>query len=228
VRSAARGPLRGRIHLPAQGPVSIPLSPEERAALVTDRGTSPAAASPAPDPVSTRPVDDALAAPEPATAVARFEHAVVDPKSPQLVGEALAAALTSLFERSILFQVSRGRISGWMGRGPGLDDERAATYGATMEERSVFREFAVTASAFRGALEQLPAHLRLLDLWHGAPGAECLVVPVRVRDRLVAVIYGDRGTRGLEGLDPHLIERLAARAAEAFERCIARRKGGAD
>lgn len=222
-RSTARGPLRGRAHRPPQGPVSIPLSPEERAALALD-ARPPGTAQGAGEAISRAP----KGAPEPATAVARFERSALEPESPQAVGESLADALSSIFERSIVFQIHRGRIAGWFGHVPGIEAEKLTGYQATLEERSVFREMAGDAdSLFSGTLEPLPAHLRLLDLWHGAPGEECLVVPVKVRQRLVAALYGDRGARGLEGLDVDLVRRLAARAAEAFEQCIARRKGAA-
>lgn len=211
----ARGPLRGRSHGKPQGPVSIPLSPEERAALAS-----------APVPAVTP--EAALVPAEPATAVARFESQVLEPESPSAVGEALADALSTLFARALVLQVNRGRVGGWLARGDAVDAERLAGYEATLDELSVFRDLAAEDAIFTGILQPLPAHLRLLDLWHGAPGEECLVAPVKVRDRLVAVLYGDRGAGGLEGLDPALVARLAARAAEGFERCIARKKGGAE
>jgi MshEN domain len=210
---SARGPLRGRSHRRAQGPVSIPLSPEERAALGT---------------VPVSEVSPGEAAAEPATAVARFESQMLEPDSPSAIGEALADALATLFARALVLQVNRGRVGGWLARGDGVDAARLARYEATLEELSVFREVAAQETIFTGVLQPLPAHLRLLDLWHGAPGEECLVAPVKVRDRLVAVLYGDRGAGGLEGLDVALIARLAARAAEGFERCIARKKGSAE
>jgi hypothetical protein len=211
----ARGPLRGRSRGKAQGPVSIPLSPEERATL----SSGPAAAT------STAELPVAA---EPATAVARFESEVLEPESPSAVGEALANALGSLFARAIVLQVNRGRVGGWLARGNGVDAGRLASYEATLDELSVFRDLAAEDTIFTGILQPFPAHLRLLDLWHGAPGEECLVAPVKVRNRLVAVLYGDRGAGGLDGLDLALVGRLAARAAEGFERCITRKKGGGE
>jgi hypothetical protein len=53
---------------------------------------------------------------------------------------------------------------------------------------------------------------------------ESLVLPVRIRGRLVTAIYLDRGPDRLGKVDLEHLLALAAAAAEAFERCIYRKK----
>jgi len=53
---------------------------------------------------------------------------------------------------------------------------------------------------------------------------ECLVLPIRLKGRLVAMIYVDRGPSGLGEVDLDAMKRLAAKATIAFELCIMRSK----
>ena len=70
----------------------------------------------------------------------------------------------------------------------------------------------------------MPAHRTLASCWGGQLPDQCLMLPVRVRGRLISVIYGDRGNHGLEGVDLLLLKEVAEKAAIAFELCILRRK----
>jgi hypothetical protein len=53
---------------------------------------------------------------------------------------------------------------------------------------------------------------------------ECVVVPIVVRTRVVALLFGDGGTSGIDGPGLMDVERVALQASAAFERLIVRRK----
>jgi hypothetical protein len=53
---------------------------------------------------------------------------------------------------------------------------------------------------------------------------DCVLVPVRLRDRLVTVIYADGAPKGVGGVDLGQMQRLAAVTATAYERCALQRK----
>jgi hypothetical protein len=165
---------------------------------------------------------------DPRELLARHEEALAQAQSSQDVGGALLAALSPLFERVVLFQVRRGTIGGWLGEGPGLDAERLGRYEASTEERSVFRDLTHGKELIVGALPPLPAHLRLFDLWKGSPRIDCVVGAVRVRGRMVAAMYGDRGAGGLQELDRGLLSELLALASGTLERLIAERKSASE
>jgi hypothetical protein len=58
---------------------------------------------------------------------------------------------------------------------------------------------------------------------------ECVIVPVLVRKRVVALLLGDGGPHGVDDAGVRQVEELALHAAAAFERVIVRRKlKGAD
>ena len=111
-----------------------------------------------------------------------------------------------------------------MGRSPSLDEYAFRNWTAGFDEPSVFLNLRQGAEFFLGKLPGMPAHERLLKCWRGSLDTECAVFPIKVRDRLVCVVYGDRDSLGLAGLDVPAIQRLTGKAAIAFEMLLMQRK----
>ena len=111
-----------------------------------------------------------------------------------------------------------------MGRSPAFDDYRFRNWAVGFDEPSVFLNLRQGAEFFLGRLPAMPAHEKLLECWRGSLETECAVFPVKVRDRLVCAVYGDRDSMGLAGLDVPTVQRLTAKAAIAFEMLLMQRK----
>jgi hypothetical protein len=111
-----------------------------------------------------------------------------------------------------------------MGRSPALDEYRFRNWTVGFDEPSVFLNLSRGAEFFLGRLPAMPAHERLLRCWRGSLETECAVFPVKVRNRLVCAVYGDRDTLGLAGLDVQTVQQLTAKAAIAFEMLLMQRK----
>ena len=92
------------------------------------------------------------------------------------------------------------------------------------DQPSIFLNLRGGGSFFLGTLPGMSAHVDLAACWHKDLSDECAVFPIRVRDKLVALVYGDCGPLGLADLDLDLIRGLCVSAARAFERCIMERK----
>ncbi len=152
------------------------------------------------------------------------EAALEDTYDPQEVGRILIDSLSGEFTRVMLLQATPSRVQGWMGQGPGLDEDRMAAFAIPFEQPSIFLNLRSGGSFFVGDLPDMPAHVALASCWHKDLTDEAAVFPIRVRDRLVALVYGDRGPLGLADLDLDLIRGLCAAAARAFERIIVDRK----
>ena len=93
-----------------------------------------------------------------------------------------------------------------------------------METGWAFLGLVKGAEFFLGRLPAMAAHQSLLRCWRGSLDTECAVFPVKVRDRLVCAVYGDRDSLGLAGLNVPSIQRLTAKAAIAFEMLLMQRK----
>ena len=109
---------------------------------------------------------------------------------------------------------------------PDLTAERFDNYSTNLVQPSVFRQISESGGSYLGPLSDRPPHRQLRSLWKGELETECLVSPIQVRDRLVALVYGDRDALGVAGLDIGRVQRIVALAAEAMERRILERKLG--
>ena len=143
--------------------------------------------------------------------------------SPDAVGRVLLAALGEHFVRSILFRVARHSVSGWLSHGPDVHRDTLAAYSVDLRQPTVFRQIDRNG-LFCGRLAAGPLHDELARCWGGGLEQECLVAPVRVRDRMVCALYGDRGRLGLSGVDVEAAKRIAGKVGLAFERLILDRK----
>lgn len=198
---------------------SIPLSAAELATLDT---------KPAGEPISESDVlpsdffnDDEG---EPHMSVEEAEVALETTLDPQEIGRVLISVLSQEFTRVCLLQASPTQIRGWLAHGPGLDEARLRQYSVSAEQPSIFLNLREGGSFFLGALPAMSAHVDLAACWHKDLSDECAVFPIRVQDRLVTLVYGDRGPLGLADLDLDLIRGFCVSAARAFERCIMERK----
>lgn len=196
-----------------------------------------AAAPPLPD----LPADDAPTAGVPATALDSLEPAAeVRPARPlsledvdlllqhtsdaKAAGEILLRFLRQSFERCALFQIRDGALAGWLAQGGGLDGEAFGTLRISLREPSVFLNLARGAELHHGPLPPMPAHRQLARCWGPPWPGECLILPVRIGRRLVAVMYADRGAGKLGETDLATWKRLAAIAGLALELCILKKK----
>lgn len=193
---------RAAVAAPPPRPTSVPLSSDEKKSLrrLATRDSV--------KPLSQSGVQAALEA----------AHRADD------IGVALLGFLGQEFLRLLLFRVGQGRVRGWMGRSPALDEYRFRNWAVGFDEPSVFLNLRQGAEFFLGKLPPMPAHERLLKCWRGSMDTECAVFPIRVRDRLVCAIYGDRDSLGLIGLEVPAVQRLTAKAAIAFEMLLMQRK----
>lgn len=217
-----RGPHGPPVDPGAFGPPrrKVALSDAERAEL--GLAAAPAATS-APAPSATSPPTPAKAAPATLEAV---EEAFAGTTDREEVGRILLGFLAQSFRRVALFQTNRGQITAWMARGDGIDPEAFERYTASFKEPSVFLNLRQGSGIHIGPLPPMAAHRELALCWGGGLPRDCVVLPVRLRDRLVSVIYVDGGSRGLAAVDLDRMNRLAAATAAAFERCILHKKFG--
>jgi len=117
--------------------------------------------------------------------------------SPDESAELLLDLLSVDFEHLVLFRVRGEEIRAWLGRGPTLVPERLMKLRLNLDQASIFQHLEQGGSFFYGMLPAMFAHLQLLRCWHGSLHRECVLFPVRIKDRLVAVLYADTGDRSL-------------------------------
>ena len=109
-------------------------------------------------------------------------------------------------------------------RGMAIGLSRSAD--ATLETLEIY-DLDNGGPSYLGPLPPMPVHQELARCWGGRLPKACMVVPLRLRGRMVGAFYGDRGARSLDDVATEPFESLAHKAEQALERCILHRKTGA-
>lgn len=203
-------------------PRIIELTAEERELLEATRsGRRPPRAPEAPAAPSTQPINPLVADPRPAP---RLEERLRQADSLAAIGEAVLEHLAPHCQRTLLFKVQDEGIRGWLGRGAGVVESRLRRFTAPFDRPSVFLNLREGAGLHLGPLPEMPVHLELAKVWGGGLPPAVIVLPVRVRDRLVAAIYCDQAASDALGFDLAQVQSVGANAALAFEQHLVRKK----
>ncbi|HVS01552.1 MAG TPA: GAF domain-containing protein, partial [Thermoanaerobaculia bacterium] len=190
---------------------------------------APVEAPPEPVPAATEksgPVTRPVEVPEPPRTLAELDARLDEAEEREEIALTALEFFHQHFERVLLFMVRGAEAAAWMGSGEGVDQQLLASFRLGFDEPSLFLNLREGSPFFRGPLPRMEAHQRLARLWGGKMPRESVLLPVRVKQRLVAVVYGDRGGRDLAGLDLELMQQAAARVGAALQEFIARRKRG--
>ena len=143
------------------------------------------------------------------------------------IGRTILRFLGQSFSRCAIFAVRNDGVRGWLYHGEGFNAAAFAALDVKLDQPSAFLGLIKGAEHYFGPLAPMPAHRELARCWGGDLPQQCLMMPIRLRGRLISVLYGDRGARGargLEGVPMEQMKELSDKASIAFELCILRRK----
>ena len=142
------------------------------------------------------------------------------------VAHAALSFLSRRFQRSLLFMVRGNVVAAWMGGGESVDQRLFGEIEVSFDEPSLFLNLREGSPFYRGPLPRLDAHQRLVRAWGGRYPKECLLLPVRIKKRLVAVVYCDGGHEQLGKIEVAELQQMATLMARGFERFLVKRKRG--
>jgi hypothetical protein len=188
---------------PPQRSQSVSLTPEERVDLGAVAWIEPAAADRSlPMPASLDEAEAELAKASDLEEVARL----------------LLGFLGRDHRRTAIFQITRERVNGWRVHGTGIDREAFTAFSIGFDQPSLFLNLRHGSSLYLGPLPPMPAHRQLARTWGGDLPRDCVMLPVRIKDRLLMVIYADGAAQG--PIELQSMQRLLDAATSAVERCI--------
>jgi type II secretion system (T2SS) protein E len=129
------------------------------------------------------------------------------------------------FTRSALFLVTQEKVVGWSGRGDGFDEARIRATTVPFGVPSIFSYFRMGSEFYFGPVPALPANQEFYQKHQLAPPERVLLVPIQIKGRLIALLYGDYGSGGMGG-EPDIatFRRLAQKASLALEILVLRNK----
>lgn len=152
-----------------------------------------------------------------------LERTLANPSSAEEVGRAVLSLLTSDFARVILLRARRGKIEGWISNDSSEEEgARLRGFALAADAPSVFLSLQQGTPFHVGPLLPLAAHRELsaatgIDLYR-----EILVVPVRLKGKLVSMLLAQTNGRSIKGNEVERVKRVASKMAIAFELCIMR------
>jgi len=149
-------------------------------------------------------------------------------KTADSVGEVNAGLLdfcSKRVSRCAVFSVVPDGFKCTAGRGRILSSVRISEVTIPGGSGHLFDQVAASDKSFYlGAVPPLPANRDLYSLLGGSLPPAAMILPLRVRSRLVALLYLDNDTDPINDPDLPTMRRLAAKAGIAFELLLLRRK----
>jgi len=106
------------------------------------------------------------------------------------IGSVLARYAASVYDRVCLFSVHKQTVGGWMARGRSVVLEDLQSYSVSLEEPSLFADVGQSEN-YVGAVLENQANQELVQALADPAPTEVVVVPVRVKQRVVAFVMCD-------------------------------------
>jgi hypothetical protein len=134
-------------------------------------------------------------------------------------------SLTTMLPRAYLFSVRSDRLIGWDAQGKRVKRENIGALAFPLNRPSVFKTVITDGKPFAGPLPQDEVEESLViklgcDDWP----EHVLIVPIRVKERCVAVLYAEANDRKTLDAAREPAENLGAMTGEAFVRLILAKK----
>ena len=210
IRSASSRSNAGAVATAPARPAESALAPE----------TAP---TPEAEPTTTAP-EPASLPPEPRLSLDDADHLFGRAEDQHQIADILLGYARRVFDRAAIFKVMPDKIGGWKCSGDDIDAEHFATIALNANAPSIFVNLRKGESFHLGPIPPLPIHLEVAKSWGGSLPKGALFMPISVRGRMVCVLYGDRRSADVMGIDIQGFQRLAEKAAMALELFILRRK----
>jgi hypothetical protein len=140
------------------------------------------------------------------------------------IADAVMEFCAPYLKRRLLLVVRDNTVIGWRGEGDRVDPMWVKSMAIPLDEPSVFVSLAMGKEYWRGSLPPTPANQELLLGLDGEQPSECVILPLIVRSKPIAFLYGDNVQEGLGDVPWIPLRRLIAKAGLAFEISILRNK----
>jgi hypothetical protein len=136
------------------------------------------------------------------------------------VAEATLDSLAQRFPRVLLLVSAQDSVQGWSGRGAGITRESVTGLRIPWGEPSIFAFVKLSGSAHKGSLNRILVPPALAQIVGARAVAACAVFPVRIKDRLIAFLYADRGGAPLSEDDYRTLEIASSSLGSSLARLL--------
>ncbi len=120
--------------------------------------------------------------------------------------------------RAAIFLLKSNKLTGWKARGLNVENCEIE-----VTPNSIFSDVIGRKSHYRGPLLKLPGNEPLISVLSGTP-QDCLLIPVQIRDKIIALLYLDNGNASVLDASLNYMHTLVKMATIGFEIAILRKK----
>jgi hypothetical protein len=152
------------------------------------------------------------------SSIDKIKLAFTEVKDTEEIAGILINEAYKLASRVAFLTVKNEKIMGWKARG--LEIENFVT---TDKESSIFSEVLRTTNIYRGPVLDIKGNKPFIKIISGTP-QDALVLPVKIRDRIVALLYVDNGNISVLNANVGFLSMLVSMAAIAFEILILKKR----
>jgi Type II secretion system (T2SS), protein E, N-terminal domain len=132
------------------------------------------------------------------------------------IAHAVLDYMARLLRRACFFVIKKSILTGYDARGADLDQASVRRLVINVAAPSLFRDVIASRLPYRGPLPETPANRAFAYAIGGIPG-DVLLMPIAVRDRVIAVLFADGAAQPLPDAALHATIR---EAGLAYERLI--------
>ncbi len=130
----------------------------------------------------------------------------------------LISETKKIASRVAILVLKGNTLSGWKSRGIAIENAQIS-----VDPNSVFSDVITRKNYYRGPLLKIPGNEALISILGGAP-QDCLLMPIQIRDRIIALLYADNGNSAVMDASLNYINSLVTMAAYSFEIVILKNK----
>jgi hypothetical protein len=120
--------------------------------------------------------------------------------------------------RAAIFILKGDSVAGWKARGMNAENLEFK-----LEPSSIFTEVMNKSGYYRGPLMKIAGNSPLISVLSGTP-QDCCMIPIKLRDRIIAFLYVDNGNSSVLDAGLNYIHTVATMASYSFEIAIMRKK----
>lgn len=182
-----------------------------------DHSAPPSDQEPVPTPTTDeRPTDP----PTPVSPEARLARAAEALQSAEIrddIADALLDFTRAHFTRCMLLAVRGDTIVGWRGEGADVEPASVRAIAIPKDQPSVFSGLLQGTAFWLGPLPPMARNQELITALGGPPPITCLILPIKVRGKIVAFFYGDSRDQTLGSIPMADFKRLMGKTDIAFQ-----------
>ncbi len=145
------------------------------------------------------------------------------PSDRESIADALVELSMEKLSRVALLKVKDGMLTGWRCAlsGGAADISRL---GITLALPGIFKGVVEEKSLYKGPLVPLPQNETLVNALGGGGPVEAVACPLVIREKVVAVLYGDNGQGSVTRCEMNFFASLMAKASMSLEILILKNK----